>query len=191
MQRDVRTGGRGKGWPIEVPLYSDIQDQAFLQACKDAIEKIWHVKDGDALFRIQVLLKSVSPEDLYRPALPPPTSAHIEMNAHAARFPADGGVLTTGGYQKYAGLRRYVVLGPQDISMTVLAHEFGHILGFSDGYFRGYRDLGEDGYEVVEFVPDLGDIMSAPGQGRVLRLHFEKLLAALSPEPLAELPLLP
>ena len=58
-----------------------------------------------------------------------------------------------------------------------MAHEFGHILGFIDGYFRGYRDLGEDGYEVVEIVVDPADIMSAPITGRVLPLHLEKLIS--------------
>ena len=73
-----------------------------------------------------------------------------------------------------------MVLGPQEITETVLAHEFGHILGFRDGYLRGYRDRGDDGYEVVELVPDLEDIMTAPGKGRVQRAHFDQLVSALS-----------
>ena len=60
-----------------------------------------------------------------------------------------------------------------NIAPNVLAHEFGHILGFVDGYFRGYRDRDPDGYEVLEVVIDLGDMMSAPGHGRVRGQHFE------------------
>ena len=45
-----------------------------------------------------------------------------------------------------------------------------------DGYFRGYRDRGADGYQVLEVVIDLDDIMSAPGYGRVQRRHFEQVL---------------
>jgi hypothetical protein len=71
---------------------------------------------------------------------------------------------------------RNIILGPHDIAPNVLAHEFGHILGFADGYFRGYRDRGPDGYEVLEVVIDLDDIMSAPGHGRAQRRHFEQLL---------------
>ena len=173
-------------WIVQVPLYSDIQDHEFLQACKDAIERIWHVKESDAELRIRILLKPLTPQDLYRPDQPPATGDHLNLNAHVARFPSDGGVLTTGGYQKYAYTRRYVALGPQDITTTVLAHEFGHILGFGDGYFRAYRDLGADGYEVMELVPNMTDIMMAPGKGHVLRAHFDRLLAALSPASAAE-----
>jgi hypothetical protein len=48
----------------------------------------------------------------------------------------------------------------------VLAHEFGHVLGLRDAYFRGYRDLGADGYQVMEVVADPDDIMGAPGTVR-------------------------
>ena len=58
----------------------------------------------------------------------------------------------------------------------MLAHEFGHVLGLRDAYFRGYRDLGADGYQVMEVVADPDDIMGAPGTGPVLRRHFSKLI---------------
>ncbi|HYY25615.1 MAG TPA: hypothetical protein VE689_09005, partial [Candidatus Udaeobacter sp.] len=51
-----------------------------------------------------------------------------------------------------------------------------HILGFKDAYFRGYKDLGKDGFQVMEVVADPDDIMGAAGTGAVLRSHFEKLL---------------
>lgn len=65
---------------------------------------------------------------------------------------------------------------PHDIAPNVLAHEFGHIVGIPDGYFRGYRNRGPDGYEVLEVVPDLGDIISEPGFGRVGLHHFDLIL---------------
>ena len=62
------------------------------------------------------------------------------------------------------------------MSLNTAAHEFGHILGFIDGYFRGYRDLGEYGYEVVEIIADPADIMSASTTGKVLSRHLDRLL---------------
>jgi len=77
-------------------------------------------------------------------------------------------------------LVRCIVIGPEDIPPRVLAHEFGHILGFKDVYFRGYRDLGADGFEVREVVADSDDIMGDPGTGPVKRRHFEALAAKVA-----------
>ncbi len=56
------------------------------------------------------------------------------------------------------------------------AHEFGHIFGFRDFYFRGYNDLGADGYLVMEAIAEPNDIMGAPEYGPVLRRDFEKVI---------------
>jgi hypothetical protein len=50
-------------------------------------------------------------------------------------------------------------------------------LGFKDGYFRGYREGGADGYEVIEVILDPDEVVSAPEGGRVRRQHFEQVLA--------------
>ena len=76
-------------------------------------------------------------------------------------------------------LGRAINVGPPDIHPNIAAHEFGHILGFVDGYFRGYRDRGPEGFEVLEAVTDPDDIMSGPGEGRVGARHFRKLLEAV------------
>jgi hypothetical protein len=67
-------------------------------------------------------------------------------------------------------------LGPGDVTVRTLAHEFGHVLGFRDGYVRGYRDLGESGFEILELTSDFDDIMSAPREGRVLETHFRLIM---------------
>jgi hypothetical protein len=50
---------------------------------------------------------------------------------------------------------------------------------FNDGYFRGYRDRGNEGYEVLEIVPDFTDIMCTPAFGKAQRFHFDLFLSQL------------
>ena len=68
-------------------------------------------------------------------------------------------------------------VGPEDIAESTLAHEFGHLLGFGDEYVRGYRDLGTEGYEILEILPDGKDIMASSGAGSIHRYHFTALVA--------------
>ncbi len=162
---------------VQVPLYTDIVDQAYLQQWQQAIEKTWQGRVGETEVRLQVLVKPIRPRDLYRRETPPRQGDHIDISQHVARFPKDGSVLTTGADATHAVTGRSIALGPHGMSGNTLAHEFGHILGFIDGYFRGYHDLDGDGYEVVEIIVDPADIMSAPATGKVLPLHLEKLLS--------------
>src|SRR5262249_8884747 len=128
-------------------------------------------------FRLEVVLTRVSPASLYGAERDPPRKGdQIDLPAHIARFPQGGAVLTTGANLTRVTAGRCVALGPQDIAPHVLAHELGHILGFKDMYFRGYRDLGADGYEVMEIVAEPDDIMGAPGVGPVRRHHFDGLM---------------
>jgi hypothetical protein len=83
--------------------------------------------------------------------------------------------LTTGALTSHF-YRDAIVLGPEDITPSVLAHEFGHVLGFNDAYIRGYKDLGKNGFQVMEIVADPEDIMGAPDTGAVLRRHFDRIL---------------
>src|SRR5262249_4787277 len=83
---------------------------------------------------------------------------------------------TTGAGTTHV-LGRGIIVGPQDTVLHTLAHEFGHIMGFRDEYFRGYRDLGDDGFQVMEVVAEPNDIMGNPGSGAVERHYFERLVA--------------
>ena len=177
---------------ITVPLYTDILDSELVESFQRAIETHWHVQDGADEYQLRLTITVISPERLYcgaapatrkkpkkgiAPCAPPAKGEHINLEAHAARFPADGAVLTTGAQSlKLAGARA-IVLGPHDVAPGTLAHEFGHILGFPDVYLRGYKDLGADGFEVMELVSDFSDIMSSPGSGSVLPRHFGALIA--------------
>jgi hypothetical protein len=162
-------------WNIVLRVYTDIADREFLRAAKAAVERLWTIENREKIYRMRVDFKYVAPAVLYKGATKPKHGEHIDVPAHANRFPKDGGVLTTGTNSTYALPSAFIALGPQPISHNVLAHEFGHLLGFVDGYFRGFHDLGDQGYEVVEVIPDPDDIMCTPGAGHVRPHHYEKL----------------
>jgi hypothetical protein len=157
---------------LRVPLYTDIEDAAFLERAEAIIERMWQAKDSVIAYSVDVDLRQIK-------NLGPSTGDRIDLNAHAGRFPKNGAILTTGAPSTHSIPGRYIALGPGDLSGRTLAHEFGHILGFRDGYIRGYRDLGERGFEILELTPSFDDIMSAPRQGNVQATHFKLLLDAL------------
>ena len=170
----VRVEQQINNWVVHVPFYTDIQDTAFVQSVKRSIEDTWHLRSDKDEFRIQLHFSYVSPDYLYGTQKPPRYGSRMSIHEHVDHFPEGGAILTTGAITTHM-FGRAIILGPHDITRGVLAHELGHILGFRDAYFRGYKDLAEDGFQVLEIVADGNDIMGAPATGTVLRRHFEQL----------------
>jgi hypothetical protein len=166
-------------WIFRIPLYTDIEDQAFVASVKRIIESTWQLRDGTNSFRVELDISYVATDLLYGDSEKPMIGERVDIRRHLRRFPSGAAILTTGAItthvQDYA-----IVLGPHAITPNVLAHEFGHILGFRDRYIRGYKDLGENGFQVMEVVADPNDIMAAPATGSVLRSHFETILRSKS-----------
>ncbi len=165
---------------LRVPLYTDIPDADFVASSLAAIEALWQVEADGVEYRLDVDLRTVAAADVYGDDPTPEDGEHIVLNDHVARFPKDGGVLTTGSNRTYAIPGRYIAVGPSPITDRTMAHEFGHILGFTDRYIRGARDMGRAGYNILEIVPDGRDLMAATSSGYVRASHFESLIRILS-----------
>ena len=164
---------------LRVPLYTDIEDEGFLAEARRTIEEMWRAGEGGIEYAVEIDLRLVPAQQLYRTGNVPRRGDHLDLRPHAGRFPNDGAVLTTGAEATHSLVGRYVALGPGELSKRTLAHEFGHLLGFRDGYVRGYQDLGEKGFEILELTSVLDDIMTAPRQGNVRAAHFKLILDEL------------
>jgi hypothetical protein len=162
-------------WTVRVPFYTDIDDHDFVQSVKASIENIWRFRDGENEFRVELAISYIPVMQLYTARQWPAKGDNIAVEEHLALFPQHAAILTTGAVTTHV-YGNAIVLGPHDIAPRVLAHEFGHILGFRDTYVRGYKDLGENGFQVMEIVADPADIMGAPDTGRVWRSHFSRIL---------------
>lgn len=175
----VRLERRPGAWIVHVPLYTDIENRDFVSSVKKEVENIWRLRRGDDEFRVVLEHSYVPVSELYGDAERPLGGDRIDdTQRHLARFPLDGAILTTGAVTTHV-YGRALILGPHEISPRVLAHEFGHILGFKDNYFRGYRDLGKNGFEVVEVIAAHDDIMGSPASGEVRQGQFMRLLQAM------------
>ena len=169
-------------FPIEV--ITDITDTLFLGRFASAVQWIWNESAPARERKFRVALKIVrrTPATLYPQGIPV-VGSPVNETAHVARFPKGALVLTTGGGSTHATVNRYVQLGTAPVSARVLAHEFGHLLGFSDGYLRGTEGAGSDpfGLVFVEWTGILDDLMGSPGVGKLTMDMVDRLIAAYAP----------
>jgi hypothetical protein len=176
----VKVENSGDEWIVRVPLFTDIHDRAFVARAKEIIETTWRLTERNSGYRVELDVSFISTDVLYVNQKKPVAGQKLDIRRHLKRFPAGAAILTTGALTTHVQ-DNAVVLGPHDLSPRVLAHEFGHILGFRDLYIRGYRDLAEDGFQVMEIVSNPEDIMAATPRGMVLPSHFSRLIKSTKP----------
>ncbi len=166
-------------WIVRIPFVTDIEDEKFLQSFRSAVESSWHMTDGEDDYRVAVSITRISTARLYQGSSTPPpkTGDPIDIPKHLALFPPGSAVLTTGATITYVTGAHCIVIGTNELKPHDLAHEFGHILGFKDVYFRGYKDLGVEGFDVQEVIAGVDDIM---GSGPVRKGHFTRLIETLA-----------
>jgi hypothetical protein len=135
---------------LRVSISTDIESDDFLDVFAAAVAEAFEHSEAALRrrFRIQLEFTRIPVERLY-PANPPHHGEHIDTRQHLGRFPKDALVLTTGAKSTHARTGRYVQLGPHPSTRRTLAHEFGHLLGFDDGYLRACEGDPNDPYGVM------------------------------------------
>jgi len=170
-----REGERAR---LRVPVHTDIEDAAFRALFEQAVAEEWSAAPDSGELDISLELIVHAPAQLY-PEGAPERGAELDIDEHIARFPAGALVLTTGAASTHAQVGRYVWLGADTLSPRMLAHEFGHLLGFRDAYLRaaeGDPD-GPFGVVLVEWSGLWQDLMGDARRGRVDAALRDSLLA--------------
>jgi hypothetical protein len=162
-------------WIVTVPMYTDINDSAYVERFRSAVENGWQTTDGSEQYSMKLDIRRIAPEKLYPAGDVPANGSHIDIAKHIDRFPSDGAVITTGANSTYV-FGRAILLGPHALNRKTLVHEFGHLLGFKDDYFRSYEDSGPDGYRVLEVILPPDAVLSVPEDGKATRQHFEAII---------------
>jgi len=169
---------------LPVTVLTDITAKKFLKqfraAVIDSFSRSTAAHNLD--FEVELEIRRISPRELY-PQGPPSHGEPIDLEAHGARFPEGFMILTTGAESTHSWQGRSILFGPAPIRRNSLAHEFGHLLGFSDAYLRGFEGDPDDPYGIVlvEWGGLLDDLMGNSEAGAVSEEMIRTLLAAYGP----------
>ena len=169
---------------LPVTLLTDITDKKFLKQFRASVsEGFSRSPAARALdFEVDLEIRRIAPKELY-PEGPPAEGDAIDLDAHVARFPEGAMILTTGAESTHSWQGRSILFGPAPIRRNSLAHEFGHLLGFSDAYLRGFEGAPDDPYGVVlvEWGGLFDDLMGNSEAGVVSEEMIRTLLRTYGP----------
>lgn len=173
----VRAGHDG-ALELLVHVVTDIADVAFLSTFEKAVDTAFNQSAAARAKRFRIRL-TIERLDAKKLGVPKHGTA-VDEDAHVARFPKGKLVLTTGAKSTHAFVGHYIQFGVNPMRPRELAHEFGHLLGFSDAYLRGFEGQpdGKLGCTLVEYGGLQDDLMGSPRQGRVTARMIKRLLDA-------------
>ena len=166
---------------LPVTVCTDIEDTQFLQAFKRGVDEAFSQSDAAQAYQFSVALtwQRSNAWSLYK-GKPLSQGTAVDPVAHRALFKDCPLVLTTGAASTHALVGSYIILGTDPTTGRTLAHEFGHFLGFSDAYVRGFDGQPGDPYGaiLVEWTGMTDDLMGNSGAGRVSTEMIETLIKA-------------
>jgi len=181
---DLKIERRDETLVLPVRMLTDVRDDAFLEAFERAVVSAFSECEAarKLSFGLKLEIEKVAPETLY-PGGVPEAGEVFDAKSRADAFPKGAFVLTTGARSTHAFAGRFVQLGTDPARPRVLAHEFGHLLGFTDGYIRGYVGDPDDPYGcvLVEWAGLQDDLMGSPAQGLVTEEMIRRLIEAYGP----------
>jgi len=164
---------------LPVTVYTDIEDKEFLTAFREGVEEAFShsMAARKQQFSVDLDIRQFAMTELY-PQAAPARGSEINLKYHISLFPPESLSLTTGAASTHAWVGRNITLGPKSTNRRTLAHEFGHLLGFSDAYLRSYQGDPNDHYGVVflEWTGLTNNLMGSPGTGRVSEDMIETLI---------------
>ncbi|TDJ72300.1 MAG: hypothetical protein E2O39_06895 [Planctomycetota bacterium] len=173
---------REDGWRVlRVTVATDILDEEFLKTLSESVDAVYNDSEAarERRLRIELVIERIPLAQLY-PEGVPEHGAAVDVEAQVACFPEGRLVLTTGAKSTHAWAGRSLLLGPSPITRRTLAHEFGHLLGFTDAYLRGFEGdpAGDFGVKLVEWTGLLEDLMGNPAGGIVTLAMIDRLIEA-------------
>jgi hypothetical protein len=134
-----------RGKTISIPIATDIQDKSFFREFEGALDTHWNqspwAKAQALRFRIE--WKRVPQDQAF-------LTGKISLEEHLRQFPEGGAIVTTGA-QSHHVRRNALILSLDPITPRTLAHELGHLMGFSDCYFRTLSGEGLLGLTQLEW----------------------------------------
>jgi hypothetical protein len=137
---------------VTLPIRTDIRDRGFRAETEAALETHWNQSPWARKNRVQFKIRWFEGRS-WDTRQPFSLEKHLKQLAAPSTSPEKNReelLMTTGGPSTFVQ-GRALVLGPGELDGRTLAHEIGHLIGFSDCYFRTLSGQGLSGLAILEW----------------------------------------
>jgi hypothetical protein len=130
---------------LRLPVATDIRDRKFLKEIEGALDTHWNQSPWarDQQIQFKLIWKRLPENGAF-------ASGSQTLAQHLNHFPQDVAIMTTGALTTHVR-GQALIFGLGKINARTIAHEIGHLLGFSDCYMRTLTDQGSFGLGVLEW----------------------------------------